>query len=116
VTRRTLSNGTVVEILPTGSRVTLPGGAIVYGEPHDTDEYRATAARLGYGADTLLLAQQHDPIHCLLAAWLDLPVSYAMLDAAGLLDEDEREIAEMEEQAVLSVQRYMRRVGARLPL
>jgi hypothetical protein len=33
----------IIEILPRGSRVTLPSGDVVLGVPHDTDSYRATA-------------------------------------------------------------------------
>lgn len=110
-----LRNGTVIEADPAGSCIWLPCGAMIAGRPQDTDEYRATAARLGYGADTLAMCREHDPLHVLLCDWLSLPTSYAMLDAAGLLDPADRELAAIEEEAVIAVQRLMRRAGGRLP-
>lgn len=110
-----MRNGTVIEQIPHGSRIRLRCGAVIEGRPHDSDEYRATAARLGYGGDTLAMCREHDPLHALLCDWLGLPESYALRDAAGTLDEAERELAAIEEEAVLAVQRLMRRGGGRLP-
>jgi hypothetical protein len=104
-----------IEILPTGSRITLPSGDVVHGAPHDTDAYRATARQLGYGDDTLGMCRDHDPLHALLAGWLGLKVSYGMLDAAGRLDPGDAEKAAAEEAAVLAVQRFMRLAGGTLP-
>jgi hypothetical protein len=104
-----------IEILPGGSRITLPSGDVVLGEPQDTDAYRATARQLGYGDDTLAMCRDHDPLHALLAAWLGLEVSYSLLDGAGLLDPADAEKAAAEEAAVLAVQRFMRLAGATLP-
>jgi hypothetical protein len=109
-----LRNGTLIEVLPNGSRITLPSGAVVEGAPHDTDEYRATALRLGYGADTLEMCQQHDPLHSLLCDWLGLGDSRSLRCAAGL--EEESEVSAAEEAAVLSVQRFMRLAGVGLPI
>jgi len=106
----------IIEVLPTGSRVTLADGTVVLGAPHDTDEYRKTTERLGYGTDTLAMCQDHDPLHALLAVWLGIPVSYSLLYAAGRLDDGDAVKAAAEEEAVLAVQRYMRLVGGRLPL
>jgi hypothetical protein len=104
-----------IEVLPTGSRITLPSGEVVLGAPHDTDAYRATARQLGYGDDTLAMCRDHDPLHALLAGWLGLEVSYGMLDGAGRLDPADAEKAAAEEAAVLAVQRFMRLAGGTLP-
>jgi hypothetical protein len=105
-----------IEILPGGSRITLPSGEVVLGSPHDTDAYRATARQLGYGDDTLAMCRDHDPLHASLCLWLGLDVSYAMLDAAGRLDPADAEKAAAEESAVCAVQKFMRLAGGRLPL
>lgn len=110
-----LRNGTVVEILPDGTRVTLPSGEVVPGAPHNTASYRDTAQRLGYGGDVLALCHDHDPLHCLLADWLGLPGSYSLKHAAGTLDPADRDKADAEEDAVLAVQRFIRIAGASLP-
>jgi hypothetical protein len=109
-----LRNGTLVEVLPTGSRITLPNGGVVDGAPHDTDEYRATAQRLGYGDDTLALCHDHDPLHAVVCAWLGLPDSFALRCAAGL--EKESELSATEECAVLALQKFMRLAGVGLPI
>jgi hypothetical protein len=90
----------------------LSTGEIVVGEPHDTDSYRATARRLGYSDDTMAMAQDHDPLHARLCAWLGLADSFALRCAAGLRADDE--ISRAEEDAVLSVQRFARLAGVRL--
>ena len=105
-----------IEILPGGSRITLPSGEVVLGTPHDTDAYRATARQLGYGDDTLAMCRDHDPLHALLAQWLGLEASYALRQAAGLLHPADAEKAAAEETAVLAVQRFMRVAGGRLPI
>lgn len=109
-----LRNGTVVEVLPTGSRITLPGGTVVNGAPQDTGGYRETAERLGYGNDTLQLCKDHDPLHSLLCDWLGLGDSRSLRCAAGL--EEENEISRAEESAVLAVQKFMRLAGIGLPI
>lgn len=47
----------------------------LHARPHDTDEYRETAARCGYGADTWALCWQHEALHHLLAPLLGYPWS-----------------------------------------
>lgn len=108
-----LANGTVVERPFDGSRVILPGGAVVEGRPHDSDSYRATAERLGYGTDTRGMCRDHDPLHALLCDWLGLSTSHALRQAAGL--DSNAELAAAEEEAALAVQRFMRLAGAALP-
>src|SRR5215470_5865396 len=77
---------TRIERLPTGSRITLPSGHVVEGEPEPTEAYRRTARELGYGDDTLAMCRDHDPLHAPLAEWLGLDASFALREAAGLLD------------------------------
>jgi hypothetical protein len=109
-----LRNGTLVEILPTGSRITLPNGAVVDGAPHDTDEYRATAERLGYGATRSRFARITTRCTHGLRIALGLPDSFALRCAAGL--EKESELSAAEECAVLALQRFMRLAGVGLPI
>lgn len=99
-----------------GSIITLPCGAVVESNPHDTDEYRATARSLGYGEGpdaALRMAQEHDVLHCRLVEWLGIPESFSLRVAVGLGADPE--LARIEEAAVLAVQRLMRRAGGRLP-
>lgn len=112
--RRVLRNGTVIEILPWGSRVTLSTGHVVDGVPHDSESYRETARRLGYGADTLAMCQHHDAFHAHLCGWLDLGDSRSLRVAAGL--EAASEVSEAEEQAVMSIQRFARLAGFKLTI
>jgi hypothetical protein len=106
-----LKNGTRVEVLPTGSRITLPTGEIVEGAPHDTDAYRATAQRLGYGVGpdaALECCRDHDPLHAIVSAVLGFPGgSFSLRDAAGMLPEELRELACLEEDLVLRAQKLM---------
>lgn len=104
----------LIEVLQTGSRITLSTGHVVLGEPQDNDEYRETARRLGYGDDTLQCCRDHDPLHMRLAQWLGFHESFSLLCAAGVRDRDE--ISAAEEDAVCAVQRFARLSGARLPL
>lgn len=109
---RHLRNGTVIECIETGSRVTLPDGTVVLGTPHDTDEYRATARRIEYGDDAMAMARAHDPLHAVLCDWLNLPDSPALRRSAGL--DGDATIAAAEEDAVLSLQRFCRLAGVNL--
>lgn len=86
----------------------------MHGHPHSTGCYRATAERLGYGADVLSMTREHDPLHARLCDWLGLPDSYSLRRAVGL-DADPT-MAALEEDAVLAVQRFMRRAGVALPV
>lgn len=104
--QRRLRNGTLIECLAVGSRVTLPDGAVVEGAPHDTDAYRATSERLGYGDDTLQLCRDHDPLHAIVAAVFGLGASYSLAVAAGLRPADA--LSSAEEEVVLAVQKFVR--------
>jgi hypothetical protein len=101
---------------PTGSLVVLACGSIVEGEPHDTEEYRLTAQSLGYGSDILAMCQDHDPLHVALCRWLGLEISFAMSIAAGdVAGNAVKELAVLEEAAVIAVQRFAKRSGAKIP-
>lgn len=107
---------TSVTIHDHGTTIVLPCGLVVEGRPHDTDAYRATAAALGYGDGleaALRMAQHHDALHCALIAFLGIPESYSLRQAAGL--PVDAELAGIEETAVMAVQALMVRGGGRLP-
>ena len=72
------------------------------------------AAWAGY-PDAKALNRDHDPLHLALCAWLFVP-SHALRSADGeVLTPAERDLASLEEAAVLCVQRFMRHAGARVP-
>ena len=49
------------------SRTEFPDGACCWAVPHATDDYRATAERLGYAGDTAALSREHEFCHNFLA-------------------------------------------------
>lgn len=109
-----LQNGSAISVDPQGSTVMLPGGHVVIGRPHDTDAYRASAAALGYGADTLQMCREHDPLHAALCDWLGIESSYSLRLAAGQpLVATEARLAMLEEDAVMAVQKFARAVENR---
>lgn len=99
-------------ITPWGCRVTLPTGDVVESVPHDTSSYRATARELGYGADVLAMAQDHDRLHAALCDWLGVE-SHSLRCAVGL--DHDHSLAEIEEAAVMAIQRLMRMSGRQVP-
>lgn len=105
-----------VRIHEYGTTIVLPCGLVVEGRPHDTEAYRATAAALGYGEGpeaALACCQDHDALHVRLCAFLGIPESFALRQAAGLPVDSE--LAAIEEEAVMACQRFMRLAGGRLP-
>lgn len=95
-----------------GSTVVLPCGAVINAVPQDTDEYRATARSLGYGDDTLAMAQDHDRLHVALCEWLGIESASLAVAAGASADST---LAGYEEDAVLAVQRLMRHAGVNVP-
>jgi hypothetical protein len=96
--------------------VILSCGREVNGEPQDNDEYRSTAEALGYGNDILGMCQDHDPLHVALCRWLGLEISFSMSVAMGdVTDNPTKELAALEEAAVIAVQRFAKRSGAKMP-
>lgn len=74
-----------------------------------------TARRLGYGDDVAAMNADHDPLHRALCAWLGVD-SLSLRGAAGEpLTAAEHAQANLEEDAVLAVQRFMRHAGAAVP-
>lgn len=99
-----------------GTTIVLPCGLVVEGRPQDTEAYRATAAALGYGEGpdaALAMCRAHDALHARLCAWLGIPESYSLRQAAGL--PVDAELAAIEEDAVMVVQRLMVLGGGRMP-
>jgi hypothetical protein len=101
-------NGTIAEPTLYGARVRLPNGAVILSTAQDNADYRATARRLGYGDDAIAMARDHDRFHAWLADKLGLPASYSMRAVAGQLPEADRELAALEEAAVMSLQEFCR--------
>jgi hypothetical protein len=72
-----------------------------------------TAAWMGVSVSEM--NRVHDDIHRALCAWLGI-TSHSMRDAAGEhLTPDEKSLADLEEAAVLHVQRLLHRTGAQVP-
>jgi hypothetical protein len=85
-------------------------------EPGETFEQhqQAMAEWCGY-RDADGLNADHDALHMSLARWLGVD-SNAMRQASGaILTPGEAELAALEEDAVLSTQRYMKHAGASVP-
>lgn len=101
---------TPVRILPDHTEVDLPSGKCVTGYPQGSQHQAEVAQRLGYGTDVLAMVLDHDPLHARLCDWLGLPASYSLRAAAGELPEDEAYLAAIEEEAVIAVQHFARRV------
>lgn len=99
-----LRNGTAIFVGPTFAVVTLPGGEEVHAHPNHKSA--DMALRLGYGTDVAAMTRDHDPLHARLTDWLGLRSSLALEAAAGLRPNDD--LAAMEEEAVLAVQRFRR--------
>lgn len=107
--------GDVIRIYRGRTEIVLLSGQVVPGEPEHTEDQAKTAAELGYGTDVERMVEDHDPLHALLCDWLGIGESYALRIAAGELPED-HELAYLEEDAVLAVQRFMVAAGAALPM
>ena len=102
-----------VEIDTASARTTLHDGKQIPAIPHDTDDYRATAERLGYGSETGRMCVEHELLHTALACWLGLLESPVMRSVA----EDEAPtdgITLLEETAVMAVQAYAVAAGVNL--
>ena len=102
---------TIVEIYPDSTRITLPDGAQILGAPQDTVAYRRTAKQHGYGGDTLLLCKEHEVMHIAVTHWLGIE-SATMRVLRG--DSSMKALSDMEEAAVLAVQRLARAHGVDL--
>jgi hypothetical protein len=112
MTKITIADATV-EVLPTGTLIKYADGTLVPGEPEDTDTYRQTAQRYGYGSDTLGLCIDHEIVHVALGAWLGVDSPTMRAVRQGHLDDDVA-LRRLEEAAVLAVQQYARAAGVNL--
>jgi len=102
-----------VEIDDASARTTLHDGKQIPAVPHDTDSYRATAERLGYGSETGRMCGEHELLHTALACWLGLLESPVMRSVAeGEAPTDG--ITVLEEEAVMAVQAYAVAAGVNL--
>lgn len=97
------SNGTRALVGPSWVVTTLPGGQEVHAHPDAASA--PMALRLGYAGDVEALTRDHDLIHSWLADELGLPQSISLAQTAGL--DVPGDLAGLEEDAVLAVQRYI---------
>lgn len=63
-------------------RTVFPDGSVVHATPEDTDEYRATAERLGYGADTWRMCFEHELMHSMVSRAEGFSLSPVLADVA----------------------------------
>lgn len=106
---------TAVAVMPGHVTTMLHDGALVHAVPHDTDDYGATAKRLGYGEDRDRMNRDHELLHSLIAAMLgqpESPVMRAVAEDRGEHDADG--LLGIEEDAVLAVQRLAMAWGVNL--
>jgi hypothetical protein len=103
----TLQFGTTkVEVFPDQTLITFEDGFAVPGAPEDTDEYRATAEKFGYGSDTLKLCQEHEVMHIALCHWLG--VKSPTMRRLQTNDDSLAKLNRLEEAAILALQRFAR--------
>jgi hypothetical protein len=102
---------TLVEIMDGWVRTTLPDGTAVHATPGTTEEDIARARSLGYGGDCWLMTRDHDRFHAMLAYALDLPESPALRATAR--GDKPALLTDLEEAAVLGIQRYVQELRAK---
>jgi hypothetical protein len=102
-----------VHVLADSTVITFDDGSIIPGAPEDTDAYRATALRYGYGADTLQMCKDHELMHIALCHWLGIESpTMRLLRSDG--DDRSKSLNRLEEAAVLAVQQFARAAGVDL--
>jgi hypothetical protein len=106
-------NGTRTRVFETWAENDLLGQTVSAVARHDAEQ-AAMARRLGYGEDVDAMTRDHDLLHALLADMLGLPCSLSLKLAAGLANADDRQLADIEEAAVLAVQEFVRAAGVDL--
>ena len=97
---------TTVEVFSDHTMISFADGFTVPGAPEDTDDYRATAAKFGYGTDTLKLCQEHEVMHIALCHWLG--IDSPTMRRLRTNDESLAKLNRLEEAAVLAIQRLAR--------
>lgn len=76
-------------------------------------EQQRTAESLGVSVDEM--NRVHDPLHRAVARWLGVE-SYALRFAAGApLTAEQHELADIEEAAIMALQRWIHRAGVGIP-
>lgn len=101
---------TIVHVYPNSTCIIFSDGSTVPGAPEDTDAYRATALKHGYGDDTLRLCQEHEVMHIALCHWLGIDSPTMTLLRNGD-DENLHQLNGLEEAAVLAIQHFARVAG-----
>lgn len=99
-----------ITVYPSSTLIQFSDGLTIAGLPEDTDAYRTTAFKCGYGNDTTALCIDHEIVHIALAHWLglDSPTMKAVrYDRLG----DDHDLRQLEEAAVLAIQHYARAAG-----
>ena len=84
------------------------------GEQFD-EHQRQMAARLGYGPDVAAMNRDHDPLHAALCRWLGVESQSLRAARGETLSFGEHFTANLEEDAVLAVQRFMRHCDVGVP-
>jgi hypothetical protein len=77
--------------------------------PEDTNPYRATAQRLGYGPDTFRMMRDHEILHTAIAHLLGLPESPTLRGVAE--GKGPTPLTDLEEEVVCSLAKLARMVG-----
>jgi hypothetical protein len=103
-----------IEIFQDSTRITLGDGSIILGQPEDTDSYRETAERTGYGDDVVQMCIDHELTHVALAHFLQSPSP--TLECVGKENTNgsykascaDLALRELEETAILALQKYAR--------
>lgn len=90
-----------------GGYSTFDDGASYATHPHDTPDYRAVTARLGYGPNRMRFAREHAIAHHVIGHRLFGDVSPVLWALAHRQQPDPGEAA-LEEMAVAALQRYAR--------
>lgn len=104
---------TQISVSDQGVVIDFAGGDQVLGEPEDTEGYRDTAQRYGYGADTLALCIDHEIMHIAIGQWLGVE-SPTMNAIRGKRMGENFILRSLEESAVLALQQYARAAGVNL--
>ena len=99
----------MVQVWPSSIVTILGDGQQVYAMPQDNDEYRATAERLGYGADTSRMSREHELLHSALAFWLGLAESPTVGRVAR--GEGNTRLTGLEEDAVCAIAAFCNAAG-----
>ena len=99
----------VIEVWPDSVTTYLPDGVSVVAAAEDTDQYRETAEKLGYGSNTVRMMRDHEISHTALCHLLGLPESLVM-SVVGHGDPDTY-LTGLEEDLIMALQRFAMAAG-----